>query len=135
MMTIEWREEYTVGVKELDDQHRSLLSMINRLLAEQGETYNAAKFPKALSSLIHYAYIHFATEERYLLQVHFPDLEEHIMEHIEFIMKTVGLALRIENSRDELRKELLQYLKGWYSNHVLGTDRNYISFLSPEKNI
>jgi hemerythrin-like metal-binding protein len=135
MMTLEWQDEYTVGVKELDDQHRSLLTMINKLLVEQGEIYNAAKFPKALSALIHYAYTHFATEERHLLQVHFPSLEEHIKEHIEFIMKTVGFALRIENNGDELRNELLHYLKGWYSHHVLGTDRTYISYLSPKKNM
>jgi hemerythrin len=48
-------------------------------------------------------------------------------------MKTVGLALRIENSGDELRIELLHYLKVWYSYHVLGTDRNYVPFLPPKK--
>ena len=133
MKTIEWQNEYTVGVKELDDQHRNLLKTINTLLEEQRDKYEAAKFSTALSSLIHYAYIHFATEERYLLQVHFPNLKQHVLEHINFIMKTVGLALRIENSGDELRIELLHYLKVWYSYHVLGTDRNYVPFLPPKK--
>jgi hemerythrin len=133
MNTIKWQDEYTVGVKELDDQHRSLLNTINTLIEEQEGKYEAAKFSTALSSLIHYAYIHFATEERYLLQVHFPNLKQHVLEHINFIMKTVGLALRIENSGDELRIELLHYLKVWYSYHVLGTDRNYVPFLPPKK--
>ncbi|MGD0590855.1 MAG: bacteriohemerythrin [Bacteroidota bacterium] len=135
MKTIEWQDEYTVGVKELDDQHQSLLNMINTLLEEQRDKYEAAKFSPALSSLIHYAYTHFATEERYLLQVHFPDLKQHVLEHIDFIMKTVGFALRIESSGDELRIELLRYLKEWYSSHVLGTDRHYIPFLATKKNI
>jgi hemerythrin len=134
MKTIEWQDEYTVGVKELDDQHRSLLNTINMLLEEQRDKYEAAKFSPALSSLIHYAYTHFATEERYLLQVHFPDLKQHVLEHIDFIMKTLGLALRIESSGDESRIELLRYLKEWYSSHVLGTDRQYIPFLASKKN-
>jgi len=71
MKTMEWQNDYTVGVKELDDQHRSLLKTINTLIEEQEDKYEAAKFSPALSSLIHYAYTHFATEERYLLQVHF----------------------------------------------------------------
>jgi hemerythrin-like metal-binding protein len=105
------------------------------LIQEQEDKYEAAKFSPALSSLIHYAYTHFATEERYLLQVHFPSLKQHILEHIDFIMKTVGLALRIESSSgDELRIELLRYLKEWYSNHVLGVDRHYIPFLASQKN-
>jgi hemerythrin len=134
MKTIEWQNEYTVGVKELDDQHRNLLKTINTLLEEQRDKYEAAKFSPALSSIIHYAYTHFATEERYLLQVHFPNLKQHVLEHIDFIMKTVGLALRIESSSgDELRIELLRYLKEWYSYHVLGTDRHYIPFLASKK--
>jgi hemerythrin len=121
-------------VKELDDQHRNLLKTINTLLEEQRDKYEAAKFSPALSSIIHYAYTHFATEERYLLQVHFPNLKQHVLEHIDFIMKTVGLALRIESSSgDELRIELLRYLKEWYSYHVLGTDRHYIPFLASKK--
>jgi hemerythrin len=133
MRTIEWKDDYTVGVKELDDQHRSLLKTINMLIEEQSDKYEAEKFLPALSSLIHYAYTHFATEERYLLQVHFPNLEQHVMEHIDFIMKTLGLALKVENEGDETRIELLQYLKKWYSYHALGTDRHYIPFLASKK--
>jgi hemerythrin-like metal-binding protein len=133
MRIIEWQDEYTVGVKELDDQHRCLLNTINTLLEEQRDKYESAKFSPALCSLIHYAYTHFATEERYLLQVHFPDLNQHVLEHIDFIMKTLGLALRVESGGDETRIELLRYLKEWYSSHVLGTDRHYIAFLASKK--
>ncbi len=130
MEKLEWQSEYSVGVKEIDDQHRSLLDTINTLLVEQRVKYDESKFSPALYSLIHYAYTHFATEERYLLKVHFPDLKQHVLEHIDFIMKTLSLALKVESSRDESRTELLRYLKEWYSSHVLGTDRKYIPFLA-----
>jgi hemerythrin len=135
MKTIEWQDSFTVGVKELDDQHRSLLNTINALLEDQRDTYDASKFSPALSSLIHYAYTHFATEERYLVQAHFPNLKQHVLEHIDFIMKTLSLALKVENSGDESRRELLQYLKEWYSSHVLGTDRQYIPFLPSKESL
>lgn len=131
---MEWRDKYTVGVKELDDQHRNLLNTINTLLEEQRDTYEANKFSSALSSLIHYAYTHFATEERYLVEAHFPQLKQHVLEHIDFIMKTLGLALKIEGGKDGPRKELLQYLTMWYSSHVLGTDRQYVPFLTLKNN-
>jgi hemerythrin len=134
MKTIEWQPEYSVGVKELDDQHRCLLDTVNTMLIEQTDKYEAAKFSPVISSLIHYAYTHFATEERYLLQVNYPNLDQHIIEHINFIMKTLSLALRVENEEDEMRIELLRYLKEWYCSHVLGTDRQYIPFLASKKN-
>jgi len=126
---IEWQDDYSVGVKELDDQHKNLLDIINTLIKEQGDEYNAAQLSEAVLSLIHYAYVHFTTEERYLAQITFPDLKQHILEHVDFIMKTMELSLKVKEKIQDNRRELLEYLKGWYSSHVLGIDRLYIPFL------
>ena len=126
---IEWQDEYSVGVKELDDQHKILLDFINTLLKEQVNEYNAAQLSESVSSLIHYAYVHFATEERYLAQTPFPDLKQHILEHVDSIMKTMELSLKVKEDIQDNRRELLAYLKGWYSSHVLGIDRLYIPLL------
>jgi hemerythrin len=133
MASIQWQEAYSVGVKELDDQHKDLLNIFNTITSEQKDKYDATKFASSLALLIHYAYTHFATEERYLKQVNFPEIKQHILEHTGFIMKTLALALRIEERGDENRKELLQYLNEWYSLHVLGLDRHYIPFLKSIK--
>ena len=133
MQTIAWQQEYSVGVQELDEQHRGLLSIINTVITEQQESYRAAQFSAALGSLIHYAYTHFATEERYLIAAHFPDLEKHILQHIDFIIKTLGLALRVGDGDDAVRLELLAYLKEWYSSHVLGIDRAYIPYVAANR--
>jgi hemerythrin len=133
MAALKWQDEYTVGVKELDEQHQSLLNVINRVIEEQEGNYIQEEPSTAIASLIHYAYTHFATEERYLIQANFPDLKQHVIEHIDFIMKTLGLALRIEEGGDVTRKELVRYLKEWFSSHVLGLDRHYIPFLASKK--
>jgi hemerythrin-like metal-binding protein len=129
---LEWQNDYSVGVKELDEQHQNLLSIINTLLKEQQDELNADKLSSAISTLIHYAYVHFATEERYLLQAHFPDLKQHILEHVSFIMKTLELSLKVKEDTKEQRIELLRYLKAWYSLHVLGIDRQYLPYLTPK---
>ncbi len=131
---IEWQDEYSVDVKELDDQHKILLRIINKLLKEQKDELYPTKLLEAISSLIHYAYVHFATEEQYLTQAHFPDIERHILEHINFIMKTLELMLKVKDGSQDNRLELLRYLKGWYSSHVLGIDRLYIPFLKSKLN-
>ena len=130
---IEWQDEYSVGVKELDEQHQHLLNIINTLLKEQRDEYNAVKLSEAISSLIHYAYVHFATEERYLAQTQFPDLKKHILEHVDFIMKTLELSFKVKKGSKDNRLELLRYLKSWFSSHVLGVDRLYIPFLGANK--
>ena len=100
---------------------------------EQQDEYDAIKLSEAISSLIHYAYVHFATEERYLAQTHFPGLEQHILMHVDFIMKTLELSLKVKEGTKDNRLELLRYLKNWYSSHVLGIDRLYIPFLNAQR--
>jgi len=130
MRTIEWQDDYTVGVKELDDQHRCLLNTINTLLEEQGDKYEAAKFSPALSSLIYYAYTHFATEERYMLRGKYPGLLKHVEIHVDFIRKVFNMSQKIEQKDIVLQREILTFLASWYTTHVLGMDREYIPYIT-----
>ncbi len=130
MRRLEWIPEYSVGIEELDAQHRSLHDTFNRMIEEQKEPYNAAKFSASLSTLIHYAYVHFATEERYLAEAHFPHLREHVIEHVGFIMKTMSLAMKVSEEKQDHRIELLLFLREWFTTHVHGSDRKYIPYLA-----
>ena len=130
---IEWQEEYSVGVKELDDQHQNLLNIINSLLLEKQEKITGDKLSDTISSMIHHAYVHFATEERYMEQVNFPDLKQHVLEHVSFILKTLELSLKVKEGTINNQLELLNYLKEWYASHVLGADRLYIPYLTAKR--
>ncbi len=130
MRRLEWQPEYSVGVEELDAQHRSLHDTFNRMIEEQKEPYDAAKFSESLRVLIHYAYVHFATEERYLALAQFPELKEHVIEHVGFIMRTMSLAEKVDEGNQDHRIELLLYLREWFTTHVLGADRKYIPYLA-----
>jgi hemerythrin-like metal-binding protein len=130
MTTIPWKEIYTVGVPEIDQQHQRLLGIINQLIEEQRDAFNREKFSAAVSLLTHYAYTHFATEERIMSEVKFPDIKDHVLDHVNFIMKMMGLALKVEQGDNADRQELLCYLRDWYAGHVLGIDRFYIPYVT-----
>jgi hemerythrin-like metal-binding protein len=133
MTPLLWKDIYSVGVPELDQQHQRLLEIINELIEEQRDSYNAEKFSLAISELTHYAYTHFAAEERLLKAAKFPDMKDHVLSHVDFIMKMMGLALKVEKGSDEDRKELLRYLRDWYAGHVLGIDRFFIPYVTSAK--
>jgi hemerythrin-like metal-binding protein len=132
MYKLFWMDEYSVGVKELDDQHESLLNIINLVAKAQQEEYDANKFSETINDLIRYAYFHFSTEERYMFKAKFPDFKSHVLEHITFIQKTLYFSFKIENGDKENLTELAKYLKEWYISHVLKLDRDYIPFLNPK---
>ena len=65
-----------------------------------------------------------------MLLANYPEYKTHVLEHVQFIMKTLELSLNIKEGTEERAGELLNYLKDWYSSHVLGVDRHYIPYLT-----
>ncbi len=72
MDLITWTEEMSVGVKALDDDHKMLIEMMNKLndgiLAGQS---NLA-LEDVVESLVRYTRLHFAREERLFAQTGYP---------------------------------------------------------------
>ena len=130
MGPIEWDDKYSVGIGDLDVQHKGLLIIINNLIEADGKKVNSKQYSDIVASLIHYAYTHFATEENYMTQAEYPDQPKHILEHVDFIMKVMSLALKVENGNQADRDELLTFLKNWFSAHILVIDRYYIPYFA-----
>jgi hemerythrin len=58
MKLLEWRPSYSVGVKELDEQHKNLLVLINEL-ANENPDHSPKRCFVALNDLVKYAQKHF----------------------------------------------------------------------------
>ncbi|TWX46552.1 hemerythrin domain-containing protein [Colwellia hornerae] len=76
---IAWVAEYSVGNKEIDEQHKVLFTIINDFFQQESKQAAIMTF-KNLSSYID---LHFETEENLLRQINYPDTEDHIKKHAE----------------------------------------------------
>ena len=122
-----WTPEMSVGVERLDEDHRSLISIINRLadsLEGQGEE-NEELIGKALTALARYTEIHFTREEEVMKAVDYPVLEEHRGEHEKFILDLYKLKAEYSDGNDDIRRELLDFLKNWLTGHIMVEDMKY----------
>ena len=80
MDQLEWDDYMSVGVDDIDEQHKDLIKAINRLYevvmrGDIGEMRTARR--KALDDLDHYVRHHFASEERFMEKISYPLLDEH----------------------------------------------------------
>ena len=125
-----WNETYSVGVRELDDQHKALLHMIN----EMHYAMNNDKGQDAISSIVEqmfkYMELHFSTEEGYMDQCGYLGLLAHQAQHEEFRAKARDLRERVNAGEFVLSFEIVQFLSGWLQSHIMVTDMKYTTLFA-----
>lgn len=130
-LEIAWKDEYAVGVAEIDTQHRELLNRMGQLAeAILGEDPASAR--QALGFLADYALSHFRTEEALMRQHHYPFAEEHVRQHRVFGEYFAKLRAEVESGRLHplyLTFRVQLVLVDWLINHTTQTDRHLARFL------
>lgn len=125
MGTFEWNDTFSVNVKEIDEQHKVLLGMINKLHDAASAGTDAHR--EIIHGILDYAKSHFATEEKYMHRFHYPDYHVHRSEHRAFAEKAQELKERLEHDALILTLELSNFLRDWLRGHILGSDKRYAS--------
>ena len=64
MESIIWNNNFSVGVQELDKQHKKIIEIENRLIKAKDGRIDSETIADLLSDLTKYATKHFETEEK-----------------------------------------------------------------------
>lgn len=120
-----WTDDLSVKVPRMDDQHRVLLRLINRVadLASSGATGGA--IDTILGQLVEYTRFHFADEEKLMRNHDFEGLVAHRAIHGKFVAEVEGLVRRLSGGERMDADAVLAMLKDWLIRHIQGTDKVY----------
>jgi hemerythrin-like metal-binding protein len=125
-MPLPWKDEYSLGIKVIDEQHKKFVAALNHLY----EAVNTMKARKELRQIFleieDYAHFHFATEEKYFDQFKYEDAAEHKTKHNEFREKLSAFENRIENNEIEVSFSLIDFLEDWLIGHISDVDKKYV---------
>jgi hemerythrin-like metal-binding protein len=123
-----WDESFSVGVEELDGQHRDLFRILERL-GEAVEGGGAAEVAvERLEDLAKECACHFATEEGYLERLGFPGAVQQRVQHRLFAARLARLRDRARSGQEALSEPVLDELTSWLLGHIVGLDREYAEF-------
>lgn len=121
----------SVGVAELDIQHRELLSMINDLYEAMGSGTEKLVLHGILDRLVRYVGSHFAYEEDLMVRYGYPDYSTHKSQHNELDERAFTVLVREERGATlGLSVETLNLLRDWLTHHILGSDASLGAFLN-----
>lgn len=126
-----WKQSYELGVEKLDEQHRNLFAIFDRLYAyidslDPGQL--ARDYADAIEFLKRYVVEHFADEEEYQQSICYPGYELHHAEHESF-KQTVAeyeRLLMVTNYQYKIVKAFTGKLAAWLVFHVAGSDQRIV---------
>ena len=126
---VQWKEEYSVGILHIDQDHKKLISLLNQFTIAYDYAMSEAFEKEALEELIAYTKYHFQREEKLMDDNDYPDVIAHKAQHKEMIDQVGKFAEIYQEKGHDSLKEISEYLTVWLINHINGTDKAYSQHL------
>ena len=117
MTLIEWRDEFCVGVDEVDHEHRELVGLINRLHDDMAEGAARDEIVAALGEIYAQISAHFALEEKFMRESRYMAYAEHKEDHEILLDDLRDIMEQVETGGGYREERLSQDLEYWFSEH------------------
>lgn len=128
---ISWNDSLSVGIDEIDEQHKILVQLLNDLNQAINENHGKEACLAILDRLVDYTRIHFAVEEALMRIFEYSDYENHKAAHEALIEEVLSMRHEITHTGRKISIELLYFLKKWLTLHIVESDKRYADhFLS-----
>jgi hemerythrin len=123
-----WTQNLSVGYMEMDRQHKHLFAQLNELT---DATDDMSLTLQTLNRFGDAMFDHFASEERYMAAMSYPDLNSHRVEHRAFARLFANVLMRVQSHPSPaLVQEAHQTLGDWMTKHLLNVDAHLGKFLA-----
>lgn len=120
-------EKYLTGIPLIDGEHEALFEIIgnaNELVKAELLHDKYDEIVAILNRLEAYTKEHFRDEEELMESISYPGLEAQRMAHHAFVSKLEEIDLeQVDQNQQEYLEELMEFLFGWLSNHILKSDK------------
>lgn len=125
---ITWSGLYSVGVEEIDEQHKRFFSLIGELFhANDSGVTEETIAPYLLKELDAYAEYHFATEEKYFDLFHYEGAELHKAQHQGFKDRVQEILAQHERREGDTVSTIAEFMEDWLVSHISNSDKRYVA--------
>jgi hemerythrin len=123
---VEWQDSLSIGVLEVDIQHKLLFDKFNAFLfACENQTESEADGIFRLFWFLEaYAITHFNEEEKLMQRVAYPDYLKHREKHLAFAAEVAKLKEQLrEGATPTLINTMTMFITNWLVEHISTMDR------------
>jgi hemerythrin len=128
---VEWSDQLSVHVDQIDGEHKRLVNLLNELNGAVQTGAGQAALSGVLNGLVNYTVYHFSHEEDIARRSRYPGYEKHRRQHEGFTAKVLQVHDEFQSGQSTgLPGEILEFLKVWLSQHIMGSDRELGDYIN-----
>ncbi len=130
-MSVTWKSSFSIGILEIDSQHRELFANLDRLEEALHAGKGGEKIIETFRFLDNYVRRHFRAEEELQQLYSYPHLAMHFAEHMSFITRLSELESRLtsEGPSERLAAHTNSFLTQWLISHVTTLDKQLSGYI------
>jgi hemerythrin len=126
MEFFKWKDQFSVNIQEMDQQHQKFFSLLNNVQLYSEKQDRDPEFLNGLfRDLVAYVEVHFAEEEALLEINGFSGLEIQKKQHQYFRDQLAQFREQHFKGDAIVPQSVLVFLRDWFMNHVLEIDKKY----------
>lgn len=132
MAFINWNDSLNLGLKNIDGQHRQIVSHINDLQEAVKKFEGSRKVGAIFGEIVRDIQTHFA-EEEYLFDLwNYPEAEAHRIVHKELEKQIKELESSIQGGALPITDNVLTFIRDWFLTHMTGSDLVFAVWMKRE---
>jgi len=125
MAFIEWTEQFTLNIPQIDDQHRRLVDIVNKFDDAAQKGHGSRIMSEILNDLVGYTQEHFNFEEHLMQEAGYPKFDLHQSQHRQLLQKIERFQFDFNNGGRRITPHVREFLKYWLTSHILKEDLAY----------
>ncbi len=127
---IEWSDELSTGIADLDKQHRFLIEANIKLLHDNDRKH----LQQVVNDMLCFALTHFDTEEKLMQRFGYENAcpeesREHIAQHRNFSRHVVEVVDQLREGKKIPHLEIIKFIDHWFHDHVQVNDQLLAKFI------
>ena len=130
MSFVNWDDSWSVRVKQCDQEHKKLFSLINDLHDAMKTGQGKQALERVIHELLDYTKYHFSAEEALLQRTNYGELVPHRLKHQEFTRTVAKFERDMKAGAVGQAVQVTQFLRDWLVTHIQQTDQRYSSHLN-----
>ncbi len=133
MSLIEWKDEFNLGIEEVDSEHRTLVALINALHDAMLAGAGRADVVEGISEIYALVSAHFEREETLMREMRYMAFAEHKEDHEVLLDDLREIIERVRSGRGYEEDRLSADLQYWFSDHFRTHDARLYRHASCEE--